>query len=196
MPIIGDEDIISARIAAENDASIYKLSSAMISRDMYQFERREFPPYFSIVIPESFDELAPEYAKIKFPYEERPSIIMSNNDTTVNIVFDCMTVQPESLQERLDKYQAVIKKIHPNYVFFSNGIYNLNNDSNLAYYDYRGNALDADIYYICFFTDLPSGELFGCFSCPSESQSDWEPYARKMIQTIEQLIPDSDNNGR
>ena len=83
--------------------------------------------------------------------------------------------------------KAIVKRLHPSYVFFSENIHDLGDDIKVACYDYRGSALDMDIYNLTFFTDLPNGELFGWFSCPADLQEKWEPLVRQMIQTIKPL---------
>ena len=163
-----DVDIIKARLMAEFNAQHTITNEAAIDGMTYQFELREFPPRFSIILPKGFETLAPEYARLKYPHEDRPGIILSNEDTTVNIAFDCAYADSGELKSRLAAYRNFIKTLNPSYVFFSHGIYDLENGSELAYYDYRGIAFDGDIYYLSFFTDLPNGGLFGSFNCPIE----------------------------
>ena len=179
-----EKELISARVAAQAARQHTIEKDVTINGERYQFEIREFPPHFSMTLPKSFEQLAAERAKLKFPSENRPKIILTNADTTVNIAFDCIKTQPEELQLRLKKYKAVMKKLHPSYVFFTESICEIKSGLEVACYDYRGSALDTDIYYLSFFTDLPTGELFGWFNCPVDSQSAWEPLVRQMIQTI------------
>jgi len=131
--------------------------------------------------------MATECVKRKYPYEERPSIILSNEDTTINFLFDCMKIKPEELSSRLKKYKAVVKKMNPSHVFYSESIIKLESGLDLALYDYIGSAIDDDIYYISFFTDLPNGELFGCFTCPIDAEARWGTLTRQMIMTIETI---------
>ena len=182
-----DIQIISSRLAAQRVERHSISNTVTIDGVTYQFEEREFHPGFSMVLPSSFEELAPEFARVKYPYEDRPETILSNEDTSVNFTFDCLTVAPDALESRLTNYKNMMKKLHPSYTFFSENIYNLETDLMVACYDYQGSAIDTDIYYLTFFTDLPSGELFGCFSCPVKSQSQWAPLVREMIQTIKTL---------
>ena len=187
MSLIGDEHIIATRVAAENTKRHSITNTVKIDDVTYKFEEREFSPYFSMVLPESFEELTTEHAKAKYPYEDRPEIILSNEDTTVNFAFDLMGVQPEGLDIRLSKYKGIIKKSHSNYAFFSESIEEIESGLEVASYDYSGSALDEDVYYFSFFADITDSELFGWFTCPVESQSKWEPLVRQMIKTIKPL---------
>ena len=183
----GDEDIIRAMLNAESDVRHTIENELSIEGKSYQFENREFPPYFSMVLPTGFEELKPEYAKQKYPHEDRPGIILSNDDMTVNFAFDCTYEDSGEIEPRLKSYRAFIKKLHPSYVFFSHGVYDLESKLKTAYYDYQGIAFDGDIYYLAFFTDLPNGGLFGSFNCPAELQGKWEPLARQMLRTIKPM---------
>ena len=190
MPFIGDEDIIALRVAAENVKRHSVLNKVTIGGITYQFEEREVCPYFYMVLPKTFDDLSPEYVLLKYPNVNRPKIILSNEEGTVNFAFEHMSDSTEEMEARLTTYKAVIKKLHPSYAFFSECIYDLESGLKAAYYDFRGIAIDDDIYCLNFFTDLPTGELFGWFTCPIDLKDKWGPLARQMIQTIK---PSSQN---
>ena len=119
----GDEDIIISRIAVQNanQNSIENDVGVTIEGISYQFAEREFPPNFSMVIPERFEELEPEVTRLKYPHENRPGTIISNTDATVNFTFDCMAIESEGLEARLTRYRVTVKRMHPSYVFFSAG---------------------------------------------------------------------------
>jgi len=187
MPLVGDEQIIAARVAAQNEARHSILNKVTIDGTIYQFEEREVSPYFSMVLPDNFDDLAPEYVLLKYPNVNRPKIILSNQEGTINFAFEHMSANDEALEKRLVTYRAVIKRLHPSYVFFSESTLDLKSGLKAASYDFRGIAIDDDIYCLNFFTDLPEGELFGWFTCPIDSKEKWEPLVRQMIQTIKPI---------
>ena len=188
MPLYGDEDIIRARVAAYNAKKNVITEKVVIDGTTYQFERRVFPPDFSMVLPKSFEIMSAENVIKKYHREDRPDIILSNTETTVNIVFTRMAIQSEKLEERLTKYIAWIKKLYPSNVFYTERIFE--NYPRIACYDYRGFALDTDIYNLSFFTDLPDGELFGGFNCPIDVHENWKPLVWQMIKTLKALPPD------
>ena len=187
-----DEKVITARIAAENAKRTSLSNDATIGGIMYQFEKREFPPDFSMTMPENFEELTPENLILKYPNVNRPKNILSNADSSVTFAYEAMSVNAEKSETRLKEYKAAIKRMHPNYLFYSEETYELENGLEIGCYDFRGVALDTDIYCLNFFTDLPNGELLGWFSCPIDLQARWEPLVRQMIKTIEPLSQDED----
>jgi len=191
MKVYGDEAIIAARVAAMS-AAMHSIGRPVVFEGVaYTFAQREFAAGFAMVVPECFEALDDALARLKYPDENRPRTIISNADTTINLAFDCEAVGQASLESRLTNYRALVKKLHPSYVFFSESIHDSEGGLKVACYDFRGSALDGDIYYLNFFADLPNGELFGWFSCPIESQPKWEPLVRQMIQTIVPLPQDA-----
>ena len=184
MPLIGDEENITMLVNAQNAKNSLITNEVTVGGIKYQCEKLEFPPDFSVVLPKDFIELAPEYVVIKYPNVNRLKTILSNQDTTVNFAFELMSIKTEELETRLTKYKSVTKKIYPSDIYFSQQTYNLESGLTLGTYDYQGIALDDDIYYLNFITDLPNGELFGSFTCPINVRSQWEPVIRQLLLTI------------
>ena len=184
MHMIIDEQVITSRIAAERERDNAVLSNVSIAGSAYQFEKREFCPDFSIVLPVNFEQLAPDNLVAKYPNVNRPEVVLSNAEATVNIAFKCMPAAMRDMDSRLAEYIAVIKRMHPGYVLFSKDVVNLNSGIKAACYDFRGIALDSDIYCLNFFADLPDAELFGWFSCPIDQKENWESVALMMIKTV------------
>lgn len=183
--IYGDEEIIRARVAAQAKKRHNINNTVTIGGEKYTFARREFEYGFSMVVPEQFAVMSKETAKRKFPYEDRPEIIISSEDIRVCIAFNEDEPQKTSLEERLHSYKDFNKKLHPSDVFFSKTLCETAHGVKIAYYDYRYIVIDNDIYNINFFMDLPEKELFGHFICPVDFMEEWEPLAIQMIKSIE-----------
>ena len=186
----GNEDIITSRVAAQAAKTNTISGTVKIEGVTYTFSEREFPLGFSMVVPECFHTLAPEQARIKYPYEDRPVVIISSENTTVNLAFDSGGPAVESLGERMAMYSSLIKHMHPSYVFFGQNIYDLTDGNKVACFDYRSHAIDSDIYNLNFFTDFDSQELLGWFNCPIDLREKWEHLAKQMIKSIKSLPPD------
>lgn len=183
----GDENIISTRLEAQAKKAHTISNKVTIGGCLYCFERSEFPPHFSMILPKSFGLLKPEYARVKYPYENRPKTILSNEATDTDFAFQFGDMPAVSLNERIVQYKAQIKRLNPSYVFLQERIYKMPGNLEVACYDFRSPALDKDIYNLSFFTDLLDTGLFGWITCPIELQEKWEPLLREMIQSIEVL---------
>ena len=183
-----DESMIRQRLSAQKKRRLsIKNDTVEIDSVVYSFTRREFPQ-FSMVVPESLEEMPQNVAKQMFPYEDRPAIILSDSAFRICLAFNQSERSIKNLPERLTSFQSYIQRVFPTAVFFSNGIYRLENSVEVAYYDYRYPAADSDLYDFTFCTDLPDIELLGWFICPLARKGLWEPLMREMIRTIE-IIP-------
>jgi len=183
----GDEKIIRQRLALNAEKSHSVNNKVEIDGVEYTFARREFEFGFSMVVPEAFETMPHDAAKRKFPYEDRPPIIISGDDYKVCLAFNRQAPTSESLEERLHSYRSFIKKLHPSDVFLSEKICDTSDGLKVGCYDYRYAVLDSDIYNITYFTDLPGLELLGWFICPIDVMDKWETLARQMIESIEIL---------
>jgi hypothetical protein len=187
----GDEEIIASRVAAQYEKKHSIFNDVTIGEEVYQFEPREIsfvssPLYrFSIVMPKAIRPLEKEYIKIKYPSENRPEVILSNDDTALNFTFRYAVGDFPDLKKRLSEYKALFKHLNPANVFFSENI--KKSGLTVACFDLCSRALDDDIYYFYFFTDLPAkpqAEMLGTFSCPFDLREKWEPLFWQMIETI------------
>lgn len=180
-----EENVLAQWVAQQSQDKGGIDNGVKIDGASYQLERRDFSLGFSIVVPSNFEPLAVEYARKKYPYENRPRTIISSGDTTVNFAFDSCGAGKGVFEERLLQYQWVIKRLHPSNVFYLRYLAQTEAGGALGCYDFRSYGLDGDIYNFSFFTDLPNCELLGWFTCPAVSQSKWEPLVRKLVKTIQ-----------
>lgn len=181
----GDEEIIRRRVAAGAKQKHTIKNEVEIDGVKYTFARREFEFGFSMVVPEGFVEMPRDVARQMFPHEDRPRVILCSGDYTVCIAFNCGDMRAEELKSRVSSFRAYLKKLHPSNVFFTQGIYDLENGLRVGYYDYRCPVIDCDLYQLVIDADLPDKELLGWFSCPVELKDKWEPLMRQMAQTID-----------
>ena len=183
--LYGDEEIIRARVAAQEKELHTIDNEVTIDGVNYTFKRREFDYGFSMVVPEALMDMPIDIAKRKFPYENRPKTILSNSNFRVCLAFSDNVLSSESLENRLESYKGYVKRLNVSNVSFTDGIYRLTNGLRVAHYDYRIVLVASDVYYLTFFADLSDRELLGWFMCPIHLQEKWEPIVRQMIQSIE-----------
>jgi len=175
----GDEKIIAERVAQTEREQLSIAKQVKIDGTMYEFSNRVICDKFCMKIPNNFEVLPAELAAIKYPSANRPEVIFSSPDTTVDIFFTCGEKETDTIKDRITHNKLVVKKLNPSYVFTS-----IKAGSKLAYFDFRSHALDDDIYNLWFLADLPESTISGGFSCPTSVQSQWQALALQMLQTI------------
>jgi len=196
---IGDEEILAKRVAEQQRKKHSIFNEVFIDGELYDFEQKELTfssseTYkFTMVLPKDIDILDPELAKMKYPSENRPELILSNSDTSLNFSFYYTPSSATDYETRLAQYRTVFKQLNPSNVFFSEQITKLESGLTVGCFDLCSSALDGDIYYFYFFTDLhttPQVEIVGTFSCPFNLREDWEALFSQMIETIKPVIGD------
>lgn len=92
-----DEKILEYRRRARREKHSTLETGMYVQDELMQFERKKlFDDKISIMLPQSFVHLPPELAKAKYMSEQRPQIIMTSLDTTVNIGLSFMNVNIEN----------------------------------------------------------------------------------------------------
>lgn len=191
--IYGDEQILSGRFTQVRKAQLSLDDRVNINDIEYTFEQYEFSPHFVITLPSEMEIMNPIFAKYKYPRESRPEVIITDKSTTINFAFDLYKKNDNPLEQKVQQYIRVIKRVNPANVFFNKGVYE-NEHIKIAHYDYRSYAVDCDIYNLSFFTDFDDHQLFGWFNCPFYSRKAWEPVVRKTIQTILPYFPSTEKD--
>lgn len=176
----GNEKTVAVKSESAEREKLSIVSPVVINGIPYEFSSRDIFKKFSITIPTNFEELSQELAVVKYPYSNRPQIIFSNPDTTVDIFFDCGKKKTSaSLKDRVTTNKIVMEKLYRSYVFSA-----VKAGSQLGYFDFRSYTFDDDMYNLWFWMDLPDNTVFGGFSCPVRWQPQWQTPVLQMLQTI------------
>ena len=183
----GDEANIARRLAARNRVRLSIFNEARECGFADGFGERKPDPRFSMVLPERFGKPSSEYIKSKYPNEDRPDIILSDEGALVDMAMSVMPMEWDDVPVRMDAYRSATERLFPECTHISKNIEKTKHLPCIACYDYMGFAAGGEVYFLVFLTDLPGCELFGCFTCPAWLRGEWETLARQMIRTIKPL---------
>ena len=181
----GDELIIAQRLAKQREKLHTIDNTVYISKKEYTFTRCVFEYGFSMVVPKPFEEMPLEIAKRKFPVEDRPKTIISDEGCRVCIAFNGYEFDGKSAGDRVSAMRSYVKKVRPSNVFFTQGSYELDPGMTIGHFDYCYPVVDGNMYNITFTFDLPDAGILGWFICPLDVKDDWELLARQMVRSIE-----------
>lgn len=136
-------------------------------------------------LPKQFTLLSKEYAKIKYPSENRPALIYSNPETTVNLTFSHKQEKLAAGQEAevCDAFGQVMRRLYPTCRILQQGLVQARNNQ-AAWMDFVVPAMDTAIYNLLFVTPVKGRMLIGTCNCPQPDQEDWEDLFVQMITTI------------
>ena len=98
---------------------------------------------FSVMLPKSYVDMPKALAKMKYPMENRPAVIKTNNDTTVNFAFgyynqDFSENQVESAAKGM---KAGLVRMSPGARFFDTQFLQTEDDVKFACFDFRNTNL-------------------------------------------------------
>lgn len=157
---------------------------------LVEFSRLEIPDFgFSIMQPEDFINMPVSIAKIKYPAENRPQLIRTSLDTTVNFTFSILAedVSNDKVKSVAEKMRDVIRHVNPANIFYDIQE-EVIEDTSLCWFNYKTYAIDEQLYIIMFITSIYNGKLLhGMFNCKFSEMNEWHDAAVQVITSIQKL---------
>jgi hypothetical protein len=156
---------------------------------LYEIEEFTFfDAKMAIRLPKEFTDMPINFAKLKYPSEQRPQIIKMNEDGSVNFTFSLYQdkLKEEEIEDCIRTLKAAIERMNPAHLFFELQVLE-QDELMVGYFDYKSNALDSDLYNILYVTPIGGQTLMGTFNCRMSERNEWEPIALKMMMSIKAL---------
>lgn len=182
-----DEKILEFLNEAEDieKRDIYK-GTIKIANRYYEFQESSFfEDKFKIYIPKDFEDMPMEIRKFKYPAENRPEIIKSNEDGSIAITLNLIDspLDEERVEELKDGMKNIIRKTNPANVFYDDGILEVKS-KNIGFFEFKSSAIDDFIYNVMFFLEFEEITLMGSFSCVYKNYEEWRPVVLQMLNSI------------
>lgn len=185
-----DEKILEFRRKARNQEHTDLESGMYIEDELVEFERTSlFNGKMDIMLPASFVDLPPNLAKIKYPSEQRPQIIKTSLDTSVNMTFSLygMGIRGDQTIGAAEEFKMIIKKMNPSYTF-----YDLKEEKqdnlHISWFDFKSFCADTPAYNIMYITPIHGHLMHGIFNCPYKKVAEWKEAAHRMVLSIHDRI--------
>lgn len=181
-----DKEIIKLQKEKQKE-TYHDITEGVYIKEVFtKFSRRSFfEEKMSIMTPEDFIEMPDEIAQIKYPGQQRPQIILTTLDCTVNFsmsYFD-QDISPDQVEQALTGYQRLIRQMNPANIFFATTI-EVPEKNCLGWFSYKGYALDEHLYNLLFVTRIEKKLLLGSFNCIFSEMKEWEDYVIQMLKSI------------
>ena len=100
--------------------------------------------------------------------------------------FNDVAKKKEELHEVAKTFEIIIKKTNPANVFYEKNTENIGN-LRLSWFDFKGYAIDCQIYYIYYVTSIGGNLLHGIFSCVTTDVEAYKEVAFLVIKSIQDL---------
>ncbi len=180
-----DLEIINRYVQNKTRCDIH--STAVIGDREYTFSFQEIPGIMlGMVLPEGTRPLSTYSAKIKYPDENRPDVILTApDDETINFLYNRFgdRITEKELPDILQGIQMVLRRMNPASVFYQNGVIHCE-VSDVFWFDYSTVALDDHIYNMMYALCLDNTLLLGGFCCLQKYRNQWKILVLQMLETI------------
>lgn len=189
-----DEKILEYRRRARKE-KYNSLETGMYIKDEFvQFERNElFRKKMSIMLPSSFVNMPHNLAKIKYASEQRPQVIKTSLDTTVNIGFNMLNadIQDNQIETLLGQAKEALKRLNPAFVFYDSRVEQ--EPVTLGWFEFKSYGLDKNVYNLMFITRIGGKMMHGGFNCDYDDALEWRDAAHQMIASIRDIAEEEKN---
>lgn len=192
------EDFLDTKVAEERiKARESKYNSietgVYVEHKLVEFETiKLFEGKLSVALPNWVQKMPLKVRKIKYPSEERPQEIFSNEGGEVNFAFSRyeMPIEPDETIEAVQQFRSMIQKVHPANIFYElqeETVGEPGLETKLSWFDFKGYAVDMQTYNLMYVMPLAKGMLHGVFNCPFKSAASWKKAALLIARSARDL---------
>ena len=183
-----DEKMIKAMNAYKKGTYGSLEEGFFIKEELMEFEKEWlFDHKMQIMLPASFTDMTMEMAKLKYPMEQRPQVIKTNEGTDINFTFSLIN-QPlvnSQVKQVRDSLKKIIKRVRPDMRFMEEGLEETE-ERTIGWYELTYNGLDEKLYNIMYFTPVDGKMMHGIFNCPIREAENWKPVVFQLMRTIQE----------
>ncbi len=151
------------------------------------FERRLLAKEtITMMVPKNFMPMSPEAAKMKYPSEQRPETILTDETGTVNLMFQYMEGEENNatIEHFRNQIFGMMKRVNPGLKEQEIGLVDTAGKS-IAYVEFSSPVMDGKLYNLMFYLSVNGQPLMGSFNCRTKEMKYWRNAAFEMMQSIE-----------
>lgn len=182
-----DEDIAEARYWERRkkytgiETGIYSGGEFLEFSECCLFDKK-----VGIVLPVVFKDMQPEDVIRKYPSEQRPQIIKTNMDGSVNFTFNLVEqkMEPDQLESAVYDFTSVMKRLFPTNICLK---IETGQGERLPYasMEFTSAAINENVYNMLVLSPVGDELLMMLFNCPYERRTEW---SRCLLQIREGIV--------
>lgn len=149
-------------------------------------EKEPLDGAITMLMPAEFEIMEEALAEVKYPGEDKPDYIYTNEDTTVNLTFtldDSGQLANEEVEEVKNVLAKQMQRLHPGSKIEDSQTIEAG-EKNIGYFSFDIPLIDGNLYNVMFFMELGGQLLMGTFNCSIYQKKQWKPIIRQMLLTI------------
>lgn len=165
----------------ENNETVQEFEIETNKGNIIKLTKKEFDGFY-IYLPSDFEILDEEILKIKYPSENRPSLAYSNEDASINIVFNLEdnSLSNNQINEYISSLEEIFNKITED--LETNII--IKDNHNIGELSFVTNAIDTKIYNHMIAFSI-NGELrLISFNCIDNYKEEWKMVSNFILNSL------------
>ncbi len=182
-----DEEIMEFRKSAKK-SKYNSLETGMYIKDrlIHFKETHVLSDKVSVMLPEGLTDMPLGIAKIKYPSEQRPQVIKTSDDGTVNFTFSLYDTEfnERQIEDALGQFKAVIRKVNPAFIFYD---FVVESDKALGWFDFKSYGLDEQIYNVMYLLPVEGKLMHGIFNCLYRDILEWKEAVHQIMMSVTDL---------
>ncbi|AIQ13793.1 hypothetical protein [Paenibacillus durus] len=181
------QEALKAALSPENVSQAIQAGELTLGDEVITFQKTEVvPDQVFMFVPDSFEPMPEEYARIKYPAERRPQIIYTDETLEINL-----TVNPTNnrmvnneMEQFVQDLSFLIKRMQPNAKWLGEGVREVGGRK-MGFYEFTVPVLDGVMYNGIFFIELEGKGLFFGLNCMERYQEQWRPIALGIMDSLQ-----------
>jgi len=139
----------------------------------------------NILIPSTFTVMKEDMLKLKYPTQNRPALVYTNEAGSINVAFTHSTsnATQKDIPEMKNVFMNLFKSIHKSATWYGDGVATVNGRK-VGYLEFLSQAADTKIYNLIFFTDCEGRVLLCSFNCKESQMKSWAPVGKKIMSSL------------
>ncbi|KEQ27709.1 hypothetical protein [Paenibacillus tyrfis] len=178
---------LKAALSAENVSRAIQAGELVLGDETITFSRTEVVPgQVFMFVPDSFEPMPEDYAKIKYPADRRPKLIYTDPTLEINL-----TVNPTAnrmVNDEMDTFvkdlSFMIRRMQPNAKWIGEGVREVGGRK-MGFYEFSVPVLDGVMYNGIFFIELDGKGVFFGLNCMEKYTEQWRPIAHGIMDVLQ-----------
>ena len=178
-----DEAILKRREEKKKEKYSTLEDGIYLDGEIITFSREDLFGEISVLLPNVMKQMPEEYARVKYPSEFRPQMILTTLDLSVNLGF---TVFPKELSCKdvaalAERMMAAVHRANPDYRLYPPEELK---ETEGCFFSFRSHAMDSDLYNMMLTAAVGGKLVQGSFNCYYEEHKKWKEMVRMIWESV------------
>ncbi len=178
-----DETVLKMREEKKKEKYATLEDGIYMDGEIITFSREILFGEISVFLPQTMEEMPEAYARVKYPSEFRPRIILTTLDLGVNLGF---TVFPkempcEDIRAVAERMMAAVRRANPDYRLYPPEELK---ETEGYFFPFRSHAMDSDLYNMMLAAVVGGKFVQGSFNCRYGEHKKWKETVRMIWESV------------